>query len=203
MSSRVALIVAGGNGTRFGSALPKQYHAIADHISILDHTVAVFQEHSQIDLVCVVVGKNHEIEPSIPYTYSGKTRQESVRNGLRFLKQYDPEYVLIHDAVRPFVSHYLISKVVNALENYEAVDVGLPIVDTIKTYDGEIIPRESIYATQTPQGFHFQTILDLHEQAIGEYTDDISLYLDSGRKNFVLVAGDRQNIKITYKEDLL
>ena len=119
-----------------------------------------------------------------------------------FIKQYNPKYVLIHDAARPFVSSKLITQVIKSLDNHEAVDIGLPIVDTIKTYDGLIIPRDKIYATQTPQGFHFDLIHDLHERATGEYTDDISLYLASGGKDLSVVHGDPKNKKITYREDL-
>lgn len=202
MPSRVALIVAAGTGTRFGHQLPKQYHNVQNNKSILEKAILTFKNHPMIDLVAVVIGKDHPYNLDSPYTYGGKTRQESVRNGLRFLKQYNPKYLLIHDGVRPFVSNHIISEVLSKLETYQAVDIGLPIVDTIKTYNGSVIPRDTVYASQTPQGFHFDIILDLHEKTIESYTDDISLYLAEGGKKLTILPGDPKNIKITFKEDL-
>ena len=203
MLNNAALIVAGGSGSRFGSSIPKQYHKFRNGKSILQETILAFKRHPMIELVCIVLCEKYQSEVDCLKTYSGKTRQESVRNGLSFLQQYKPRRVLIHDGVRPFVSQNLISQVISKLETYEAVDVGLPIVDTIKTYDGVVMPREKLYASQTPQGFHFNIISSLHEQSTENYTDDISLYLANGGKKLCVIPGEPQNIKITYKEDLI
>lgn len=203
MLNNAALIVAGGNGSRFGDDIPKQYYKLENGRSILQETILAFKTHKMVDLVCVVLCEKYQSEVNCLKTYSGKTRQESVRNGLRFLKKYQPKKVLIHDGVRPFVSKNLISEVISKLQNYEAVDIGLPIVDTIKTYDGVIVPRENLYASQTPQGFHFDVISSLHERTTKHYTDDISLYLANDGKKLCVIPGEAQNIKITYKEDLL
>ncbi len=203
MQSNVALIVAGGSGSRFNSATPKQYHSFpGSNLTILQNTINIFKTHPLIDLVSVVIGQGHNVDLDCPYSYGGSTRQESVRNGLNFLRQYNPKNVLIHDAVRPFISHEIISQVIEKLKSFEAVDIGLPIVDTVKTYSGIVIPRESIYSSQTPQGFHFDLIAELHETSTCNYSDDISLYLASGRKNLSIVAGDTRNKKITYREDI-
>ncbi len=210
MLNNVVLLAAGGNGSRFGSRLPKQYHTMPDGKSILEHATEKFTSHKLIDMVCLVINQQHKafiLNQSITYTYGGDTRQESIRLGLEFLQQYKPKNVLIHDAVRPFVSHEIISSVISKLDKYEAVDVAIPVTDTIKTYDGNTLPRNSIYATQTPQGFKFEIINKLHAEAFksgkNNYTDDISLYLESGRKGIGIVNGCPQNIKITYKNDLL
>lgn len=202
MLNNVALIVAAGNGMRFGDALPKQYHLLNKNRSILEETTSVFKNHPMIDLVCIVIAKTHPYNLDYLYTYGGDSRQESVRNGLRFLKKYNPKNILIHDGVRPFVSSNLISAVLSKLETYQAVDIALPIVDTVKTYNGSVIPRETLYASQTPQGFHFDIIFDLYEKVVGSYTDDISLYLEGGGNNLGIVPGDQKNIKITFKDDL-
>ena len=210
MLNNVVLLAAGGNGSRFGTRLPKQYHKMPDGKSILECTIERFTSHQLIDMVCLITNPQHEEFPlnqSITYTYGGDTRQESIRLGLEFLQQYKPKNVLIHDAVRPFVSHEIISSVISKLYKYEAVDVAIPVTDTIKTYDGNTVPRNSIYATQTPQGFKFDIINKLHAEAFksgrNNYTDDISLYLESCRKDIGIVDGCPQNIKITYKNDLL
>jgi 2-C-methyl-D-erythritol 4-phosphate cytidylyltransferase len=203
--NNVALILAGGNGARFDSEVPKQYHPLKAGKTILEHTIEKFQGF--VDTICVVVDSQHkEVFSDKIHTVGGKTRQESVRLGLEFLNQYKPKNVLIHDGVRPFVSSEIIAAVIRKLEEFDAVDVALPITDTIKTYDGNIIDRNAIYATQTPQGFNFKIISELHREAFrnrkNDYTDDISLYLDSGRKNLGIVTGCPKNIKITYKSDL-
>jgi 2-C-methyl-D-erythritol 4-phosphate cytidylyltransferase/2-C-methyl-D-erythritol 2,4-cyclodiphosphate synthase len=199
-----ALIVAGGSGTRFSDPLPKQYHLLKNGKSILENTVKTFTEHPLIDQVVVVVGQNHNVKlDGVFLCYGGQTRQESVRNGLNFLKAYRPQNVLIHDAVRPFISSELISQVIQKLNDYEAVDIALPITDTLKTYSGQTIPRDEIYMTQTPQGFHFDVICKFHEEANENYTDDVSIYLARGGKNLGIILGDPTNIKITHKRDLI
>lgn len=199
-----ALIVAGGDGTRFSDRLPKQYHHLKNGKSILEHTIEKFAEHPLIDVVAVVIGRHHLVElKDVPYIYGGRTRQESVRQGLNFLKSHRPKNVLIHDAVRPFVSKDLISQVLQKLADHEAVDIALPIIDTVKSYDGKIIPRDGIYLSQTPQGFHFDIISQIHEEAEEAHTDDVSIYLSAGRQNLGIIEGDPKNIKITHKRDLI
>ncbi len=207
MLSNAALILAAGNGSRFGSEVAKQYHKLKDGRTILEHTIEKF--HGVTDIICVVVDQEHkgfEFFSNSINVVGGKTRQESVRLGLESLQHHKPKNVLIHDGVRPFVSSEIISSVIRKLEEFEAVDVALPVTDTIKTYQGQTIDRDSIYATQTPQGFNFEVISNLHSEAFrsgrNDYTDDISLYLDSGRKNLGIVPGCPKNIKITYKSDL-
>ncbi len=208
MLNNAALILAAGNGSRFGDDIPKQYHLLQNGKKILDHTIEKFRD--VVDIICVVIDTQHQnffTDKSVDYTFGGKTRQESVRLGLEFLNQHKPKNVLIHDSVRPFVSSEIISSVIRKLEKFEAVDVALPITDTIKTYAGKTIERDSIYATQTPQGFDFEVISSLHSEAFrsgrNDYTDDISLYLDSGRRNLGIVNGCQKNIKITYRSDLI
>ena len=206
-SKTAALIVASGIGIRFAGL--KQYHQLRNGQSILQCTAQKFIQHPSIDIVCIVINKNHQKEfqsenLQIPYTYGGDTRQSSVKLGLEFLQQYSPKNVLIHDVVRPFVSNHLISSVISELDNYLAVDIALPLLDTIKTYTGQVLQRDELYSTQTPQGFDFETILKLHLTAIDKiYTDDISLYLENfGKYKMQTVIGCPNNIKITYKTDL-
>lgn len=205
MLNNVALIVAGGSGTRFDSDTPKQYHLLSNGLTVLDNTIHAFLSHEMVDAVCVVIGRHHVFENSkVMMVYGGETRQESVRNGLLFLKKFAPKNILIHDAARPFVSQNLISSVISGLHSHEAIDIALPICDTLKTYYGEVLNRDTIYATQTPQGFHFDVILNLHLQTKKQsYTDDISMYLAVCGKNIGFVRGCPKNIKITYKNDIL
>ncbi len=208
----IALIVAGGNGLRMGDSQPKQYLQI-NGVSILRRTIERFLSCPSIDAVKVVIAKEHEdLYRSailgldlLPFAIGGDTRQESVFNGLKDLAKLNPQHVLIHDAARPFVTNEIIYNVINMLEIYKAVDVGVTPKDTIKLNNSEIstLDRSKLYCTQTPQGFHFETILSLHEHHQGfNATDDITLALESGIKVGV-ASGDYKNIKITTPEDLI
>ncbi len=207
----IALIVAGGNGTRLGNSIPKQYLKINGE-SILRKTIEKFLNCPSIDAVKVVIAKDHEELYQaattglklLPFSIGGNTRQESVFNGLKDLSELSPSHVLIHDAARPFVTNDIIYNVINMLEIYKAVDVGIAPKDTIKLQGEDIstLDRSKLYQTQTPQGFHYETIYALHKHNQGlNATDDITLALDAGIKVGV-ANGDYKNIKITTSEDL-
>jgi 2-C-methyl-D-erythritol 4-phosphate cytidylyltransferase/2-C-methyl-D-erythritol 2,4-cyclodiphosphate synthase len=207
----VALIVAAGNSMRFGAATPKQYTKINGK-TVLRWTIDAFLKHELIEHVVVVINEGHtsfykdatdDIDIANP-VLGGKIRQESVFLGLKSLREINPINVLIHDAARPLVSNSLITKVIEKLDDYDAVDVALPISDTIKYQDDKVIQileRNAIYRTQTPQGFKFETILQLHNNAGGDHTDDISLCIDNHIK-IGAVEGEVSNIKITTQDDL-
>lgn len=102
----------------------------------------------------------------LPAVTGGYSRQHSVHLGLKSLAEINPRHVLIHDAARPLVCAQLISRVIASLKaGNNAVDVAIPVTDTIKSRDTKtIIDRNSIYRTQTPQGFKYSLIRDLHNQ---------------------------------------
>jgi 2-C-methyl-D-erythritol 4-phosphate cytidylyltransferase/2-C-methyl-D-erythritol 2,4-cyclodiphosphate synthase len=137
----------------------------------------------------------------------GRTRQESAYIGLKALPA-ECDAVLIHDAARPFVTPKLIGRVADRLrEGVPGVVPGLPVTDTVKQASGDVVrtlPRSSLYAVQTPQGFLKDTILERHEQAVRsgqECTDDASL-LESAGLTVEIVPGEDANIKITTPHDL-
>jgi 2-C-methyl-D-erythritol 4-phosphate cytidylyltransferase/2-C-methyl-D-erythritol 2,4-cyclodiphosphate synthase len=146
---------------------------------------------------------------SLPYKVikGGKTRQESVFNGLNSLPS-ECSHVLIHDSVRPFVTPSLVNRVISLLKDGEkAVVPGVGVTDTIKLIkDGEVVtlPRERLKAVQTPQGFEKNTIVAAHNFAIKNNilgTDDASLVELMGGK-VAIVDGEYENIKITHPQDL-
>lgn len=205
----VALIVAGGVGSRLSNDIPKQYINIAGNPIIL-HTIKKFLHHPEIDAVKVVIGKGHEEYYEsvvadiklLPFSHGGFTRQESVKNGLDDLLKYKPTNVLIHDAARPFVSDEIISNCISKLAEFKAVDVGVHVKDTIKTNNFEILDRSQLYQTQTPQCFNYNLIRSIHEKYIGEkFTDDISMAIKE-RVDIGFVEGDERNFKITTIADL-
>jgi 2-C-methyl-D-erythritol 4-phosphate cytidylyltransferase len=125
---------------------------------------------------------------------------------------FNPEncYVLIHDGARPFVSEDIIKRCVDTVLKHKACGVGVPVKDTIKKVSSDLkiletLPRENLWAIQTPQAFHFPLISKLHEMAYDErlqFTDDTSLAEHYGKDAF-MIEGDYRNIKITTPDDLL
>ena len=180
--------------------------------SVLNWTVRAFLASNFIDNILVVINKEHKdlyynsidefdiLDPII----GGETRNKSVLFGLKALEKINPENVLIHDAARPLISTKLIDEVVSELQNYSAVDIGISITDTIKYNVAnkiEIIDRNKLYATQTPQGFKYKTILDLHKRNTLNHTDDISLCIENDIR-ICKIEGDKNNIKITNSSDI-
>lgn len=211
--SVAVIIVAAGRGHRAEVSMPKQFAKILEK-SILYHTVNSFYSCNTIKTIqCVIHIDDHAlyeeaIEPfNIPKpVHGGATRQESVYNGLKSLKDSAPDIVLIHDAARPFVSMRMIDELVNCIADGEkAVLPALPIVDTIKnTQDGYVTgttDRTGLFHAQTPQAFNYKAILAAHEAAKGnELTDDVAVAEAAGLP-IKIVAGDEAAFKITHKKD--
>jgi len=213
-----AIVLAGGSGERFGNEVPKQFKKVAGK-TVIEHTLSIFDEDQLIDEIFVVVNPNFRYlmeEIVLRNSYKkvskilsgGNTRQESSRIGV-FSIPDDNSYVLIHDAVRPFVTHKIIREIVASLERYESIDTCVFSNDTIVKVDGEEImevpDRKKLMLGQTPQGFRTNIIkkaYELYEQKPFETTDDCSLILKYGLGKVGIVGGDRFNIKITYPEDI-
>jgi 2-C-methyl-D-erythritol 4-phosphate cytidylyltransferase/2-C-methyl-D-erythritol 2,4-cyclodiphosphate synthase len=217
VAKTAALIVAAGRGLRAGSAHdPKQYRLIGGR-PVLARTLDLFLSHPAIDRVLVVIGKGDEARyrasvPEDPHllqpVLGGDDRQESVRRGLLALAGDPPDRVLIHDAVRPFASPALVSRVVAALDHERAVVPALPITATLKAVlDGRVtatVPRDELQAAETPQGFRFAAILAAHERAATDgltFTDDAAVAEWAGIGVHV-VPGEVGNVKLTTAADL-
>jgi 2-C-methyl-D-erythritol 4-phosphate cytidylyltransferase/2-C-methyl-D-erythritol 2,4-cyclodiphosphate synthase len=209
-----ALIVAAGRGHRAGGPLPKQYLDLAGE-TILRRTVKSFLDSRVVDIVQVVIHPDDRTlyDASVadlmlaPPCHGGESRQESVRLGLEALAGDNPDLVLIHDAARPFVSVRLIAAIVDALSNNEAVIPALAVTDTIKRVDGDSvtgsIDRTMLRRAQTPQGFHYRTILEAHRvlAAVNDLTDDAAVAERMGL-DVRIVEGDERNIKVTTPDDV-
>ncbi len=215
-----ALIVAAGRGMRVGDAgdRPKQYLPVGG-VPVLTRTLAAFVDHPRIDVVQTVIHTDDRAlyEAAIsetpklrPPTPGGATRQDSVRLGLRALQDEAPDFVLIHDAARPFVDAASIDRLIDALQTADAAICALPVVDTLKTTDDDriiakTVSRDGLWAAQTPQGFRYERILDAHQQAearaVTGLTDDAAAAEWAGLP-VALVAGGVDNFKITTAADL-
>lgn len=204
----IAIILAGGSGTRFKSKIPKQYFKIGNK-SIINYTIDSFEESSLIDKIIIVVDKKYinqvsQENPQHIVVSGGKSRFESSYNGILACPK-NCKKVLIHDAARPFVSQEIITSCIEALDNYEAVVTSIQTTDTvIKSKNMEVLQvedRSQIFLNQTPQGFDYKTILNAHKNRAGSVTDDISL-LDLDKTKCKVIKGSKKNIKITTNSDI-
>lgn len=213
MGKIVALVLAGGRGSRVGAGTPKQYREICGS-SLLRRSLSAFVEHPKIDLVRAVI---HSEDRSLydretrglrlePPVLGGNTRQQSALNGLESYREHNPSKILIHDAARPFVSHETISRVLDSLNDNIAVLAASKITDTIKKQDDEgyvdsTVPRDRLWQAQTPQGFRYVDILEAHNKfKDGNYTDDAAIAEAAGHK-VRLIDGNEENFKVTSIED--
>lgn len=211
----IALIPAAGVGSRMGTSVPKQYAELAGK-PMIQHVMRTFSDSPLIDAVYVVVSAQDEYIgalPAMPRTRilrcGGATRQNSVTNGLREMQQeVDPEdWVLVHDAARPGLSHELIEKlIVLVKEDPVGGLLAVPVVDTIKRSDGhahveQTVSREHLWAAQTPQMFRHAQLLSAL-QSSDTITDEASAFERIGLKPR-LVEGSPRNFKVTRPEDML
>ncbi|WP_334129192.1 bifunctional 2-C-methyl-D-erythritol 4-phosphate cytidylyltransferase/2-C-methyl-D-erythritol 2,4-cyclodiphosphate synthase [Sneathiella sp.] len=212
--TNIALIVAAGKGTRTGLDIPKQYIEIAGK-TILRWTIEAFLQHPDIDAVQVVIAEDGRAQYAaateglslLAPVIGGAERQESVWRGLEALLAHVPQYVVIHDAARPFVSGDLISRTLQALEaGAEAALPALSIADSLKSLeDGRIagsLDRNRIVAAQTPQGFAFAPILAAHRAFAGEGLGDDTAVAERAGIEIVRIEGETGNIKITTPDDI-
>lgn len=179
---------------------------------MLEHTLIATQGTELIDHTVVVIADGDMRAAAltsgmtgISFTTGGATRTDSVKAGLAALADLAPDYVLIHDAARPFVRPALITRLTDALGTHEAAVPVLPIADAIKRYDDGIGPdmaRGNLRAVQTPQAFHYGPIKAAFDAlpANASFSDDIAVALDAGL-SIADVAGERDNIKLTYPAD--
>lgn len=198
---------------RFGRK--KQFTCLGE-TPLLKRTVVPFDWHESIRNIVVVVPEEdislaREIlsgtSKPLLFAKGGRTRQESVWSGL--MLSGESEYVLIHDAVRPFVTGELISRVLTGIADFDACIPGLAATNTLKEVSGDLVvrtvPRSNLYSIQTPQCFRTERIVAAHTWArgrgIGDATDDSALIEAVGGRIRV-VEGDPFNMKITLKQDM-
>jgi len=208
------IITAGGSSQRFGgenhiNKLLEKIHSK----EIIKYTVEAFQQVKEINkiIICANISIIQDLknifteQAGIKIIEGGKTRQESVFNGLDACENSD--YVLIHDGARPMITPEIIKKAIIMVQAKKALTVAAKTIDTIKQVDENLkiiktIDRSSLYNTQTPQAFEYQLIKEAHEKLQGQnFTDDAGMLEFLGEDVYVL-EGDYRNIKITTRCDL-
>ncbi len=201
-----ALIVAAGRGTRAGGEMPKQWRILAGK-RVADWTVAVFQTHPEIDTVIAAVHPDDQVEYAtlgVKCVLGGNSRDASVRAGLETLQGCGVSRVLIHDVARATIDHATISRVLAALDSAPGAAPALAVSDALwRGTAGQVTgtqSREGLYRAQTPQGFHFDAILQAHLAHTGGAADDVEVARAAGM-DVAIVDGDETNLKITTPED--
>jgi len=215
-----AIIPAAGVGVRMQSQIPKPYLLLAGK-PILAHTLEVFEAVREIQEITVVAHPDdleycreeviapHGFKKVLRLVPGGKERQDSVYHALKALQQEDPEIILVHDGVRPFITPEHIRRVIKAARRHGGAVMGLPAQDTLKRVNsqGEVIhtlDRKDIWQIQTPQGFQADLLWRAFVEAYSRNfygTDEASLVEEMGQP-VVVLPGDPCNIKITTPEDL-
>ncbi|MDD7363333.1 MAG: 2-C-methyl-D-erythritol 4-phosphate cytidylyltransferase [Peptoniphilus sp.] len=214
-----ALIAAAGMGKRMRISQNKQYLPIHGK-PMIRHTLEAFDRLDVVDFIVLLIREGEELmmrnilkdmehKHPIHIVLGGEERQDSIWQGLQFLKNFDG-IVLTHDGARPFVTEEEILSVIEGTEESGACCLMTPMKDTVKISDdgnwASFTPdRSKLFAIQTPQGFKKSILVGAYEQAFDEGyygTDDCSLVEKTGQK-VRLIRGSYKNIKITTPEDLI
>jgi 2-C-methyl-D-erythritol 4-phosphate cytidylyltransferase len=210
-STVAAILVAAGSGKRLAAATPKAFVVLRD-ATLLEHALARFAAHPEVDHVVVVAPQSHLAEAgrltAATVVAGGPTRQASVAAGLAALPP-GVDFVLVHDVARPLVPSRVLDAVLAALRaGADAVVPVVPIADTVRSIapDGTlagVVDRSTLRAVQTPQGFRRDVLIAAHHQARGApATDDAALVEALGRE-VVAVPGAEEAFKITTAADLV
>ena len=215
----IAILLAGGSGSRFGADRPKQFLEV-DGCTVLEHSIRAFHRSPLVDRIVIITRADFVDEvrsiaaryPKVSHVRpGGRERYHSTLSALEVCTGPD-DLLLIHDAVRPMVSEAIIGRCVEALATYDAVGVAVPSTDTIVRVDGnecivESLPRASLRNMQTPQGFRQRVLRQAFDLGLQDpdfaHTDDCGVvrrYLP--RVPVRIVEGEVTNIKITYPKDL-
>jgi 2-C-methyl-D-erythritol 4-phosphate cytidylyltransferase len=231
----VVVIPAAGLGTRMASpqaakdkqkSLPSKQFTELGGTPILIHTLRKFAAVDAVSEIWIALRENEIagfrarleteakdiLKKKVQFVVGGEHRQQSVQNALNSVSAAPDDVVLVHDAVRPFVSAEIIQDVIAAAQKYGAAIAGIPAVDTVKqverTAEGALIkatiPRAAIVLAQTPQGFRYSVIKKAFDEAAADGflgTDEASLVERSGHE-VAVVMGSPRNIKITAPADM-
>lgn len=218
----IALITAGGTGTRTHQDIPKQFLCV-NNKPILIYTLEAFQQHPSIDEICVAIlegwdqilwayAKQFNITKLKYVVTGGATGQESIYNGLKaiYKKCKDDDVVVVHDGNRPMVSQDVITDNLIKQKRYGSAVATIPCTEVVfvsenKTDSDKSIPRENLQRTQTPHSYYLKDLWNAHqvakENGITNTAASCSLMEALGKKTY-FSNGSEKNIKITTAEDI-
>jgi len=216
----VAVVPAGGTGKRMGASAPKQFLMLGG-VPMMLHSLRVLEQAPSVTEVVLVVPKQeraraltevverHGLKKVLKVVPGGATRQESVHHGLNEVDE-DVEIVVVHDAVRPFVTEDLIERSIEAARKHGGAIVAVPMKDTPKQVGADrliqrTLDRTEFWLAQTPQTFRRALIVEAYRKAEVAHvhgTDDAALVERLGHK-VAIVEGSWENIKITTPGDMI
>jgi len=216
----IAVILAGGVGSRLEKSLPKQFFKVAGKM-VMEHAVDAFEKNELINEIAIVISNHYTfmVEDMIikngwhkvkRILIGGEERYHSSLSAINAYQNYKQANLIFHDAARPLISQRIITDVVKSMDSYNAVDVAINSADTIIEVEKDIITsipdRVKMRRGQTPQGFKQQVIARAYELALRDKdfkaTDDcgiVSKYLPN--EPIFVVQGEEVNMKLTYPED--
>jgi 2-C-methyl-D-erythritol 4-phosphate cytidylyltransferase len=197
----VAIIVAAGQGERFGA--PKQFLAVGEQ-RLVDRAVAVAGAACDEVVLVLPEGRVWDGAPVAAIVAGGRTRSESVRAGLAAVAS-DAEIAVVHDAARPLATPELFELVIDAVRaGADAAVPALPVADTLKRVAGDrvvgTVDRDGLVAVQTPQAFRVAALRAAHA-GDSDATDDAAL-VEAVGGTVVVVGGDPRNLKVTNVADV-
>lgn len=210
------IIPAAGTGSRMGGEQPKQYLPLLDQ-PLIHHTLAVFCAHPKIDKIIVAINSRDQLWDRFDWqlfegrievlSCGGTTRAETVLNALQAQAWADDDWVLVHDAARPCISAELLNRLFSELlEDAVGGLLAVPVADTLKRADANsraasTESREGLWQAQTPQMFRYGLLKRALESFAGSPTDEAQAIEHLGYAP-KLVLGERNNLKVTFPEDL-
>ncbi|MBS0585938.1 MAG: 2-C-methyl-D-erythritol 4-phosphate cytidylyltransferase [Verrucomicrobia bacterium] len=196
-----AILLLGGKSERFGTAIPKQFQELKGK-KLYEHALKALTSFHLFEEIILVAPEGVNLPNSVT---GGETRQLSSYKGLMALSKHT-DYVLIHDGARPFLTHAILERHVEAVQKYQAVNTCIPSPDAINLVkDGKsfsIAKRGEALRGQTPQSFSYSLILEAHKKSkMKDAPCDCSLILEAGHPVHI-VEGSEKNFKITSRQDL-
>ena len=216
----VAVVLAGGKGSRMGADIPKQFFEVRGK-TLLEYSVEAFDSHPDIDEVVVVSHKDYieKVEALIEKNHYSKVvavlegGKERYDSSLAAVKRYaaDEVILILHDAARPLVSKRIIDDVISTMKSAKACGVAIASTDTILVCEERILrsvpDRKNMYRAQTPQAFDIEVIRSAYEIGLKDpdfaATDDCGVVLKYRPDiPIVIVDGEDANLKVTYRDDL-
>ena len=206
------ILLAGGTGKRLNTKTPKQFLKIGNS-NIIEYFLYNL-DPKIFDIIVIAIDEKYKKKYSnslkskfhnhnIKFSKSGKTRQISSKNSLVFLKKFNPKKVLIHDSARPLVSNKMIKKTLKLLDTNDSAIPFIESQDYMVSKNNDDLSNDRIFNIQTPQGFKYKKILKAHMQNKNTNARDDSSILEINKTKIKMFKGERYNIKITKKDDLI
>ena len=224
--SNIAVIIAGGSGSRMGQNIPKQFINVYDK-PVLIYTLESFQRHPEVDsivLVCIETWidvartyiKQFNIDKIVAVVPGGASGQESIRNGVEAAGEFaaPDDVIIVHDGIRPLVDSAVLSDVLRVAHEHGNAVTSLPYNEQIfrvapddPATTTEFIPRETLRRVSTPQAYRYDLLSEAYKRAFAEnigiqgshYTN--TMMVELGYRLY-FAAGSDKNIKLTTKDDL-